>query len=173
MDFEIYGPFELPRKNGIIDITKSVKSEFWGSIEETKNDLSMAEGCYVFGLKASKGIKPWYVGKTDKQSFKAECLTDNKLKIFNQVVTAHKGKPVIFLLPSVTPKGKLISDAEYNDDSITTVEGFLIRMAVEKNAELSNIKHVKKFKDICVPGILNSRPGALTKIQRAFKKMMT
>ena len=80
--YEPFGPFEVPRKNGIVDTTQIKKgSDLWNSIEECQKGLSIAHGCYIFSIRAGRGIRPWYVGQAKgKNGFLQEILSDNKLK---------------------------------------------------------------------------------------------
>ena len=94
MKFKIYGPFEIPRynKNGLLD-DKAVK-KFWNEAGE----CSKACGCYLFAVKAAKGIKPWYVGAANQLTFSQEALKKEKLKMYDNIISKRKGTPILFLI---------------------------------------------------------------------------
>ena len=75
-DLIVAGPFELKCKKQATGSAKQVTSEnvkeFLASNEFAA--VSQKQGCYIFGLRASRGFMVWYVGKATK-SMKQECLT--------------------------------------------------------------------------------------------------
>lgn len=81
MLFSIYGPFEVRRKNGLVDSQKSAKEKFWKIVNKKAPGLSEASGCYLFLVNSKT---PWYVGKAERQSFEREVFSDHKLKHYNE-----------------------------------------------------------------------------------------
>ena len=72
MIYETYGEFEVPRKQTpkgkAFEDSKNVLKDFWAKVDQKHPGLSAALGCYIFAIKAAKGIKPWYVGQTKNHS---------------------------------------------------------------------------------------------------------
>lgn len=63
MFYETYGEFEVPCKAGkkekTLDFSKEVLAKFWNEIEERDekhSGLSKACGCYIFAIRAGKGM---------------------------------------------------------------------------------------------------------------------
>jgi hypothetical protein len=82
------GPIELPRDDGgLIFIDPDIARSIWKEADESEPGLSKACGCYVYAIRAGRGIMPWYVGKAVKQTFDRECLTDHKLVRYNSVLS--------------------------------------------------------------------------------------
>lgn len=86
MNFFPYDSIEMPRgTGGIIADDKQSLSAFWNAVDELCGyQISTACGCYVFSIRAGRGVLPWYVGKAEKQSFRAECFAAHKLNIYNK-----------------------------------------------------------------------------------------
>jgi hypothetical protein len=160
MKFEPHGPFELPRSNGGVD--RSRKNSFWELVDKSHASLSSAVGCYIFAIKAGKGFTPWYVGKTEKLSFGSETWQDGKLLIYGEVIRKYeKGKPVLFLLPKLTNKGKFSKPTTRRIGAVAALEEMLIGTCLHRNRELLN-KKMTRYKAMHVPGYLNDQPGART-----------
>ncbi len=128
-------------------------------VEESKNNLSLSTGCYVFVLKNGGGSKAWYVGKAEGQSFSKEIFTSHKINVFNDVLASKKGIPQIYLIPRLSTSGKLCSPGKMRRRTIDFLETTLIGMAISRNPELKNIKDTKMLREIRVPAII--RGGAL------------
>jgi hypothetical protein len=74
MNFDVFGPFEIPRtssltiieheKQAVEKVSKDANNE--NGEPKGRPGLSNAPGCYVFVMKAGKGYTPWYVGKSVK-----------------------------------------------------------------------------------------------------------
>ena len=61
--YETFGPFEVPRKVGargkkVLDFSSPSINRFWDDVESEVTGLSKARGCYLFGIRAGRGIKP-------------------------------------------------------------------------------------------------------------------
>ena len=160
IDYEVFGPYELPqnaKRNRICNDKHSLDA-FWEIVNTDKEDLSEAIGCYVFALRAGKGAKPWYVGKSVKQTFKRECLQSHKLVKYNDVLNNQRGTPLIYFLPRMTPKGSFSkpSKAKKSLSDVDFLERLLIGYSLNRNAKILNTKDTI-YGLISVPGILNMR----------------
>src|SRR4051794_5399096 len=106
MKFVTYGPYEMPRRNGLIDNDNDTKAFFWNEIDSFDRGLADAIGCYVFTIRSrGGGSLPWYVGKTER-GFRAECFQSHKLVYYNQALAERVGIPQLFLIPKITPRLK-------------------------------------------------------------------
>jgi len=139
-------------------------------VEETQSGLSVAHGCYIFSIRAGKGIRPWYVGQAKgKNGFLQEILSDNKLKHYNDVVAAQKGTPIIQLLARVTDSGRLSKSIDQKE--IDYMETILIGMAFYENTELKNTKVAKQAGKLIIPGITGGEGrGRQSEAVRALKQ---
>jgi hypothetical protein len=154
MDFSVYGPFEVKRKlNGLIDASKQSRQNFCSVVEESKLNLSLSTGCYVFALKSGGGSTAWYVGKAEGQPFSKEIFTSHKINVFNDVLASKKGIPQIYFIPRLSTSGKLCGPGKMRRRTIDFLETTLIGMALP---ELKNIKDTKMLREIRVPAIIRS-----------------
>jgi hypothetical protein len=157
MIFQVYGGFEIPRNSsGSIDREAKERADFWENIDLEHEGLPFACGCYIFTI----GNKPWYIGMAEKQDFKSECFTPHKREIFNEsLINYERGIPYLFLIAKMTPGRKFakISDNGHND--IQALENLLIGLGLARNPEIKNIKGTKIYKEMQVPGIINTKPG--------------
>lgn len=160
--FEIKGPLMVPTYDG--RAAKIVDSEslsaFWDS-----SGVARRRGCYLFAVRASKGIRPVYVGRATK-NFKQEVFTPHKLEKYQRCLAdTNKGTPVLFFLMSPTKKGKP------NVKVIRELEDYLIQTAVSRNPELLNVKGTER-EDWGIAGVLRGGSGKPSKGALAFKKTM-
>jgi len=170
MNYTIHGPFEIRKqKNGLVDNSNFAKKQFWGDVKEKNLSLPYACGCYLFGIRAAKGIKPWYVGLAGKQAFEKECFGAHKINIYNEALAGKKGKPVLFFIAKRTKKGKLAKPSKRGHQHSTYLENIMIGVALEKNPKLLNIKKTKFLKEICVPCLINTPKRKPTKSEIDFK----
>jgi hypothetical protein len=152
--FAVYGGFKIGRKSNRHGVFDGV---FWNQVEEAREALSEACGCYVFALRNGDNIVAWYVGKTEKKTFKHECFQPTKINHYNEALVSHIGTPLLFLLPRLTAAGNKFSkptSGRWRD--IDYLETMLIGMALERNAGLLNIQRTKLLREIVVPDIINS-----------------
>lgn len=171
MKFEPYGPFELPRLNGGIDVRQ--RKAFWETVRNEHPSLPDAVGCYIFALKAAKGFRPWYVGKTERQCFMNESWQPGKLLSYNEVIREHNGKPVLFFLAKITANGRFAKPTRRKyRGSIAALEEMLIGICLDRNSKLFNKKTTKYLRELQVPGYLNDSPGARTKNARALARLL-
>jgi hypothetical protein len=170
--FEPYGPFRLPRSNGDFDRTSEKKRVFWKKVEAQVPSLPDAIGCYIFALKAGKGVRPWYVGKTEKASFKNETWQPQKLLIYGDVIRAHKGTPELFLLAALTPEGWFKKPKTRGSMSISALEEMLIGTCLQRNRGLINKRATRFPKTLLVPGYVNDPPGRRPKNASALAQLL-
>ena len=168
MFYETYGEFEVPyqqtknSKGKNLVFSKEVLDEFWENVNQhfPNQRLSEARGCYIFAIRAGKGIKPWYVGQS-KVPFEKECFAFHKRDIYRTVSDrTRKGTPVLILVARHTPKGKLSKTLPENEADF--IEQFLISRALSKNPDLENIKNTNFSKKIQIRGALNNPKGKLS-----------
>ncbi|MCY4383387.1 MAG: hypothetical protein OXE44_09590 [Nitrospinae bacterium] len=163
MFYETYGEFEVPRKQTpkgkVFDDSTKVINDFWEMVDQQTPGLSKAQGCYVFAIKASKGIKPWYVGQT-KKTFKDECFQPQKKAHYNNVINnTGKGTPVMILVARHTSEKKTKLSKALPLSEANFVEQLLISQSLSANSELVNTKNTSFIKKIQIPGVLNSPKG--------------
>jgi hypothetical protein len=164
--FKIIGPFRIkPRKlkNGR-RIEKNQCEDFWrehAKAQAIRNRI----GCYVFGIRASKGVRPVYVGKT-WNSFDKEIFGSHQRDYYNAELAAiRKGMPVIFFI--VYPQARGVP----NKEMIRDVEQFLIQIAVAKNPNLRNVQS-RGEKKWGIGGVIRSGAGKTSSTSLEFKKAL-
>jgi len=161
MQFQPYSGIQISKKsNGLVKGDAKPLAEFWQQVDDAvASGLSEAVGCYIFAIKAGKGILPWYVGKAEKQSFKKECFTSHKLKHYNDAAAGRKGTPYLFLIAKITNGGKFSKVSGNGHRDIQFLENMLIAACIQRNSYLLNIKDTKLLREMVVPGLLNNPPG--------------
>ena len=154
-------PIEVPRsQNGLIAADKKSQAAFWEYVDnEIEDGLSGAIGCYIFSVRAGKGILPWYVGLAIKQSFRKECFTNHKLVHYNNIVAGRKGTPLLTFIPKYTPSSKLVGPTGSSHRDIEFLEAMLISNCLRRNRDLCNKKDTKLLREMVVPGLLNTPQG--------------
>lgn len=162
--FTCQGPFDVPtaRLPGGKSITPAQIKSFWAA----NPDHVASVGCYVFGMRAGKGITPFYVGKATK-SFGQEAFAPHKLTKYLPALSEYKrGTPVMFFV--AYPKAKKGST---NLRHIAALEKFLIQQAAIANPYLCNIKHASA-PAWGIAGVLRSNTKKPTKGAAAFKALL-
>lgn len=145
--FSCHGPFLVPttKKKVGKEISKKNVEEFWTENNAYKN----AVGCYIFGMRAGRGITPVYVGKATK-GFVQEIFSADKLNKYRSALSDYmRGNPVLFFLNCPTKKGPT------NFNYIKELEKILIQQASLSNPKLINIHH-KKIPAWGIAGVLRS-----------------
>ena len=158
MEYRIFGPFALPTDDeNKLDFTSSELKRFWSeAMKETGYDLQNGRGCYLYVVRAGKGITPWYVGQS-KGPFSLEVFAAHKKEHYNSVYENYqKGTPMLFLIARFT-KGNKLSLGKLNEREAKFVENLLIVSAYRKNPDLKNIQGVKFAQDLVVPGLFNDK----------------
>jgi hypothetical protein len=156
MRFEVYGGFQIQRNPNAR--TGCFNRAFWDGIPY--EGLRKACGCYLFALQNGNNICPWYVGKTERQTFEKECFARPKISYYNSVLESHNGMPLLFLVPRLTAAGQAFSHPTrtgYRD--IDFLEAMLISMALKANSGLINIQKTTLLRSMIVPGVVNSPQG--------------
>jgi hypothetical protein len=162
--FKIFGPFKIPCNGKFGRYIEAGCPAFWNS--STTGPLAKERGCYLFAIRAAKGFRPIYVGKTQK-SFAKECFTYHKIADHYTPALADcgRGTPVLFFIILDKKKGPL------NNKAISQVETFLIQNAVAKNPELSNVQGTKK-EEWSITGVIRGGKGKATQPAKLFRKAM-
>ena len=155
IEFSIHGPFEIPRRDGLITRNIRNRREFWQSIEQKEQGLPDACGCYVFSVHG----RVWYVGKASWQSFKKECFTPHKVMYFNEALHKVTGTPELIFIAHRTPARRFSKPCRQIQNGIEFLEEILIGIALRRNRDLLNIKGTKLLQSMVVPGILNTQKG--------------
>jgi hypothetical protein len=163
MWFDMYGPFELTRADRKIP---SRQPDFWEQVRgdserygSKPQELEQAIGCYAFGLRHGDTMKPWYIGMTvAKGGFRSEVLQQHKRDHYNEVTKEHRGAPIMFLMPLLTPEGRFSRDRTSNKPLIQWVEKMLFGIALRQNLDCRNQRDTKFLRNVEVYGIFNNRP---------------
>lgn len=177
MFFEMYGPFKMARDEQVIP---SRQPEMWEAVRAAcakdgydEKQLETAIGCYAFGLQFGSTIKPWYVGMTVAEGgFRAEILQVHKRDHYDEVLAEHRGAPVMFLMPLLTPDNRFSRDRGASIPLIKWVEKMLFGLALARNSECRNQRDTKYLRHVEVRGIFNSNPpGASSATVVAARQM--
>jgi hypothetical protein len=159
MQFGTFGPFEVP-----VDDWGNVStslSDFWEEVDSAWHGLASARGCYVFGLAKSGGsrIEPWYVGKTNRQGFESECFKSHQLNHYSRALSRYeRAKPYLYLISQFTQNGTRLFRGN-SGSVIDFLETYLIGIALRANSDLMNKRDTKLYREVTLPGFLNSPPG--------------
>ncbi|MGO9768178.1 MAG: hypothetical protein ACLPSW_01225 [Roseiarcus sp.] len=169
--FDTLGPFRI-RLDEHGNIPRKL-DKFWAGVENEKSGLSSGKGCYLFGIKTSgaSSLYPWYVGKTGK-SFCSECFQPHKRVIYLESISRYERvNAYLLLIPRLTEGGALYTGNGATPTSF--LENHLIHLGIQANPELQNKKNTKLFREVQLPGILNSSvgqpSGATTELRRALR----
>jgi hypothetical protein len=161
--FTVAGPYKVPVYQGKAGrtITDDNTTQFW----KENSGLANQRGCYVFGIRASKGFRPAYAGKATK-NFKQEVFSHHKLTRYQQYLAdVGKGTPVLFFV--IAPKRK----GAPNSKHIEQLEDFLIQAGVAANPAFLNIRGTK-VEEWGIAGVLRGGKGKRSDSARDFIKLM-
>jgi len=174
MRFYPYQSIEIPRQeqNGLVANDKRSLKLFWEAVERMEEGLSQAIGVYIFSIRAGKGNLPWYVGKAEKQTFMKECFQHHKLTHYNNCIASRKGTPLLTLIPKFTQKDYFVQPNGYEHADISTLEKMLIGTCIKKNPELANAKDTKLYRELTLPGYINSPQGGVPTSVKKFKRLL-
>ncbi|MDE0440870.1 MAG: hypothetical protein OXL38_01995 [Gammaproteobacteria bacterium] len=143
----------------MLDLEARRVREFWADVEDGTTSLSEGRGCYIFAIKAGRGITPWYVG-VSTTGFKRECFQPPKQVIYQKAYNeVRRGKPVLILVARVTEGGRL-SRRMLDGREAGFVETTLMHRAWSRNPKLKNVSGLAVARQLKIPGLLNSEPGA-------------
>lgn len=172
MQFDVAGPYEITRHGSKQIITKDSRLDLQSELDEEWPGLKNACGCYIFGKRAGGGIIPWYVGKAGRRPLLNESLNPSNITNYNKVLD-KKGTPVMFLLPVVTPQGKLRNrPSGGNFAALDFLERWLIAEALSSNPNLINSKETRFLRNIRVVGLLNPEQGESTAASSKLRKAL-
>lgn len=129
------GSFKCKNESGNKNIDKDSLDEFWEEIGSGDG-----KGVYVFGVKAAKGWKPLYVGRTKKQNFKERMNQHIKYKgadFDNMLKGIKKGIPVLFTIQRV-------GQGKPSNSVIDELEMKFINYAFARNKNLHNDRGIRR-----------------------------
>lgn len=170
MKFTIHGPFDVPRVGHLIDDSAKSKTAFWLSCDLHVPEISSACGCYVFVIRKNKNARPWYIGLTTKKTFKGEVFGLHKINHYNHAMAAVAiGKPQLYFLAKRTPGGKFQKPSANSLPAVEFLETFLFGVALNQNSALRNSSNTKFLRNVVVPGVLNTPPGAPKAAEKALR----
>ena len=166
-DLIIVGPIEIPFQNAEVGSSKHIGKaharDFWENHDAQL--VAKKQGCYVFAMCASRGFKPWYVGKATR-SMEQECFADHKLSHYNEILFGGpKGTPVMFFAVPRGAKNKIAASV------IDDMETFLIQTAVYKNSDLRNVQKTR-VPEWTIQGVIRSPQGQPPRRAVRFRTMM-
>lgn len=163
--FRVHGPFKVPLVKGKkVHYIEPGCPNFWNHPGTAR--FAQERGCYLFVIRAAKGFRPVYVGKT-KHSFANECFASHKVSHHYSPAIANtvKGTLVVFLIVLDRVKGPA------NSRAISQVEAFLIQNAVVKNPNLSHI-HGTKEEKWGIVGVIRGGKGKTPASVKSFRAAM-
>ena len=174
--YETYGPFEVPRSQAAnrqraLDLQAPSVRRFWQGVDDGTLSLSEGRGCYIFAIKAGRGITPGYVG-VSTTGFKRECFQPTKKVIYQDAYNeVRRGTPVLVLVVRMTAGGSL-SMGRLSKSEADFVETTLMHRAWFRNPELrhpaatSTAGHGDGCPSVASAAILPTRPMAVALWQR-------
>lgn len=174
MNFFPHEAIEVPRQeSGLIAADKDSLNSFWAQVDAQLDDeVSMGIGCYVFSVRAGRGVLPWYVGKAEKQPFRSECFAAHKLNHYNNIVASRRGTPFLTLVTKYTPTDRLVKPGSSDHRDIDFLETMMISAAIRRNPEVFNVRDTKLLREMIVPGILNTPQGKAHSCVASFRDLM-
>ena len=153
--FGTFGPFELPLSSRGL-VARNELDTFWSAVEAEHPGLAEAMGCYIFSIQLGSSILPWYVGKTEKKTFKFEAVQPHKILHYQDALNEQTGgTALLFLLPRLTDAGKFRKVWKSGSSSVARLEGLLIGTALDRNPKLRNRMMMKHLTQSVVPGYMN------------------
>lgn len=173
MKFHPYVPFEIPKQdNGLITRDKVKLREFWEIVDAEEEGLSDAIGIYIFSIRAGRGVLPWYVGKSEKTSFFKECFQAHKVNHYDNCIAGRRGTPILTLIPKLTQADYFAQPNGSPQRDISTLEKMFIGACLQKNKDLVNARDTKIFREMVVPGYLNTQQGGVANSVKELKKLI-
>lgn len=172
--FNSYGPFEVPIEDR--RVTEAKLNEFWKyEVGAKHQNLKNAVGCYIFATRHGNSARPWYVGKTERASFKDEAFQPSKLLSYiNALKNSTRGTAELYLIARITESGRFrrATKKRKGSVSITKLEELLIGACLSKNPDLLNKRTAGYLKKIQVPGYMNEPPGKRSKEAQHLKRLL-
>lgn len=162
-EFVTYGPFEVPTHRGRRG--RIVRSKEASEFFRRHPRLASRRGCYVFAMRAGRGIVPTYVGEATK-GFKQEAFAPDKLGKCNEtLVDYERGTLVVFFV--VAPQGR----GRPAEKQIGLVEAFLQQTGVAANPDLLNVRGTKQAQ-WSIRGVIRADRGRPSQSAAAFRSAM-
>jgi hypothetical protein len=157
MYYEPYGPF-FPRQY-LTSSDRNWKDQFWCEVEGKYEDLSRANGVYVFSLRFGKKYTPWYVGKTcTSRGFRGEVFQGHKLDHYFKAADGRRGEPTLHLVARVEKnRGNFCNDSSRARLEIDRLETYLIGMALSANPDLRNNHKTKFLRALDIAGVIGPK----------------
>jgi len=173
-EYQTFGPYDLERDGH--RLAKNALKTFWQLREkDSVTGLNGAIGVYVFSVVPDSGQDgiPWYVGRTDKQSFQMR-LSQQDLHFRQVLENAKSGQLQVFFVALMAPSGKKFRKPTRTQGTSHNewLESALIGSSLSRNRKLVNASKVKFLKTLVVPGYLNSPKGKLSKSAAKFQDML-
>lgn len=165
MNFQTHGPFEFNEWS-----PEGVRA-FYRVFTAERPELESAIGVYVVAVKRGKKLIPYYVGKTDKRSF-GKRLKEHFDSGMLERLFGQFGKIYFFLIPRVTPTGKIKKPNGKVLDSINHLEFALIGTCLLQNPDLLNKKQRVFHANFQVPGYINRDVKNENKSAKHFADML-
>ena len=148
MLFEVHGPFAVPLYKGRNN--RLVRAEEGKAFFSEHPRLSTRKGCYVFAMRAGRGLTPVYVGSATTE-FGQECFTPHKLGKCNEALADYRrGRLVCFLVVAPVQRGRP------GVKEIRLLETFLIQAGVVANENLLNVKGSKQ-EELEIAGVIRAK----------------
>ena len=130
--------------------------KFWSECDEEYEQLSEANGLYVFSLSNGSNYEPNYVGITKKAFTKEVFNPSNVVKILKYFIP-QKGKLNLHLLAK--PKDTNVGFYCASKRSLLWTEMFLLLLCRKKNPDILNIVGHAFLEDCAIDGITNPSKG--------------
>lgn len=152
--FDVYGPFEIDRHDREV---RRAGQSMWDAAEAQAEGLARAWGCYMFCIENGQNAVPYYVGKTTAQGgFRDEVFADHKLELYNQIAD-FKGKRSMLLFPLMTGDTSRFSKNSASKVVVEWLERMLIGLALDRNADLLNLRDTKLLRSVTVRGVIGEK----------------
>lgn len=153
MIYDLFGPYPLPLE-GARRLARDAaeRREFWDNLEEVEPGLSYACGCYVVSVRG----KVWYIGMAERQDFRHECFTPDKILKIDDAMHGGRGVAFLTLIARHTSGGSFSRPSINGHRDVRQLELLLIGAAIERNPRLLNRSSTKVLREIVVPGFINS-----------------
>ena len=147
---------------------------FWDNVaaDPDDGDLPYAVGCYIFSIRTGRGTLPWYVGMAEKQPFRKECFSYQKLVLFNEILAGRRGTPKLTLIAKLTPRDRYARQSKNGHKDIQFLEKYLILLTIQRNPDLKNTRDTKFLRGMVVHGVFNTPPGGQASSVSELKNLL-
>lgn len=95
-----------------------------------------------------------------------------KLNHYDNCIAARRGTPLLTLIPKLTQTDCFAQPIGIPQKDISVLEKMLIGACLQKNKELVNVRDTKIFRDMIVPGYLNTPQGGVAHSVKELKKLI-